>query len=147
MDATGRPSGRVWKSRDWAQRTSSAAPTGSSIARLALTVATSGGAELLFALSGKGSGGCAAVNGVDVPLTGVVGGWLPLPRHADASVQLVEFFGYGNGLGNDDGDPGWPEATIRYTEDRDAIDAYFAVPARGVAADDLRPIGEDRLCA
>ena len=118
-----------------------AAPA-SSVARLALTFHATADESLLLALSDTPSGGCATVNGVDVPWSDAVGGWLVLsPAAAYSGTQLLEWYGYGA--------PGAapPEVTLRFTQDASTVEAYEASPESGVPEANLQQIGEAQLCS
>ena len=132
-----------------------AVPPSSTIVRLALTLYSAGSDELMLALATTSTLGCAAVNGAEVAWGGAVGGWLPLRLHADAGVNVVEFFGYGSGVAADDGSyAGYPEVSLRYasTADytapadvaagRDAISSYLSDASAGLSGKGMLRIGE-----
>jgi len=117
------------------------APPASSVARLALTFDVAADESLLLALSDTPSAGCATVNGVDVPWSDTVDGWLVLsPAAVYAGTQLLEWYGYGM--------PGAapPEVTLRFTQDASMVEAYEASPESGVPEANLQQIGEAQLC-
>ena len=99
---------------DGLARRASQVRASASIVRVALTVSTEQGNELLLALTGSAAGGCAAVNGKEVSFSDSVSGWLPLPLDSSASTQLVEFIGYGEGVGSYESDSGQVEMTLRW---------------------------------
>ena len=132
-----------------------AVPHSSTIVRLALTLFSAGSDELMLALASTSTLGCVAVNGASVAWGGAVGGWLPLRLHADAGVNVVEFFGYGSGVASEDGSyAGYPEVSLRYasTADyaapvaaaagRDAIARYLSDASGGLSQSGLLRIGE-----
>ena len=138
-----------------------APPATGVVSRLSLTFSTGASgvdadgdapAPLLLALSSRADAGCAAINGVDVPWSAAVGGWLVLaPTAGFSGTQHLEWFGYSFGgssaAATASAAAAAPSVSLRYTRDASVVAAFEAAPEGGVAEADLVPIGEGQLCA